>query len=178
MRIGPKQSRGGATVGRLLQSAWRYKELIAAAVLLGALLGIGWTANQPTLYEAAAHVATSEYPPTGFCTTLHRRAVPAQQLMTSPAVLEQAVKLSGSKISAEALSIPTAAPQMLTGIVAANIESYTIADSFEEVVSPNHTTRYETRRVISYGAAVVLSELESWLNENIPFRVGTPWRPE
>lgn len=70
------------------------------------------------------------------------------------------------------------APQMLTGIVAANIESYTIADSFEEVVSPNHTTRYETRRVISYGAAVVLSELESWLNENIPFRLGTPWRPE
>jgi uncharacterized protein involved in exopolysaccharide biosynthesis len=104
MSIVPRQSRGGDTVGRLLQSAGRYKGLIAAAVLLGALLGYGWTAHQPTLYEAAAQVATSECPPTGFCTVLHRRAAPAQQLMTSPAVLERAVKLSGSRISAETLA--------------------------------------------------------------------------
>jgi uncharacterized protein involved in exopolysaccharide biosynthesis len=104
MSLVPRQSRGGDTVGRLLQSAWRYKGLIAAAVLLGALLGLGWTAHQPTLYEAAAQVATSECPPTGFCTVLHRRAAPAQQLMTSPAVLERAVELSGSRISAETLA--------------------------------------------------------------------------
>lgn len=48
-------------------------------------------------------MATSECPPTGFCTVLHRRAVPAQQHITSPAVLERAVKLSGSRISAETL---------------------------------------------------------------------------
>src|SRR5829696_4931011 len=100
----PRQSRGGDLVGRLLQSAWRYKGLIAAAVLLGALLGYGWTVRQPTLYEAAALVATSECPPTGFCTVLHRRAAPAQQRMTSPAVLERAVKLSGDRISAETLA--------------------------------------------------------------------------
>jgi trypsin-like peptidase len=69
------------------------------------------------------------------------------------------------------------APQMLTGIVTSNIESYTIADSFEEIVSPNQTQRYETRRIISYGAAASLSDVEPWLNENVRFRVGTPWRP-
>jgi hypothetical protein len=100
----PRQSRGGDLVGRLLQSAWRYKGLIVAAVLLGALLGYGWAARQPTLYEAAARVATNECPPTRFCTVLHRRATPAQQLLTSPAVLERAVKLSGSRISAETLA--------------------------------------------------------------------------
>ena len=56
----PRRSRGGDLVGRLLRSAWRYKGLIVAAVLLGALLGYGWTARQPTLYEGAALVATNE----------------------------------------------------------------------------------------------------------------------
>jgi len=100
----PRQSSGGDLVGRLLQSAWRYKGLIVAAVLLGALLGYGWIASQPTPYEAAARVATNECPPTGFCTVLHRRADPAQQRITSPAVLERAVKLSGDRISAETLA--------------------------------------------------------------------------
>ena len=104
MSIVPRQSHGGNVVGRLLRSAWRYKGLIVAAVLLGALLGYGWTAGQPTLYAGAAWVATSECPPTGFCTVLHRRAAPAQQRMTSPAVLERADKLSGSRMSAETLA--------------------------------------------------------------------------
>jgi len=104
MNIVPRQSSGGDLVGRLLQSAWRYKGLIVAAVLLGALLGYGWIASQPTPYEAAARVATNECPPTGFCTVLHRPAAPAQQLMTSPAVLQRAVKLSGDRISAETLA--------------------------------------------------------------------------
>jgi len=104
MSIVPRQSRGGGVVGRLLQSAWRYRGLIAAGVLLGALVGYGWTARQPMLYEAAAQVASSECPPAGFCTVLDRRADPAQPLLTSPAVLEQAVTLSGSRMSAETLA--------------------------------------------------------------------------
>jgi len=104
MSIVPTRSRGGDLVGRLLPSAWRYKGLIVAAVLLGALLGYGWIASQPTRYAGAARVATNECPPTGFCTVLHRRADPAQQLLTSPAVLQRAVKLSGGRISAETLA--------------------------------------------------------------------------
>jgi uncharacterized protein involved in exopolysaccharide biosynthesis len=50
------QSRSGNAVGRLLGSIWRYKSLIAAAVLVGALLGYGWAARQPTLYEGVARV--------------------------------------------------------------------------------------------------------------------------
>jgi uncharacterized protein involved in exopolysaccharide biosynthesis len=91
---------GGDAIGRLLQSAWRYKWLIAAAVLLGALLGYGWASRQPTLYEGVSRLLlANRCPPDGQCGPLGSPA----QLMRSPAVLERAVKLSGSRISAEAL---------------------------------------------------------------------------
>jgi len=92
------QSPGGKVVGRLLQSAWRYKGLIVAAVLLGALLGYGWAARQPRLYEGVSRMAMyCPYSPQ--CATLRSRA----QFLGSPAVLEHAVKLSGTRISAEML---------------------------------------------------------------------------
>jgi capsular polysaccharide biosynthesis protein len=40
----------------LLQSIWHYKWLIAVAALLGMLVGYGWAARQPTLYEAVSEV--------------------------------------------------------------------------------------------------------------------------
>ena len=50
------QSPSGNAVARLLRSTWRYKPLIATAVLLGALLGYGWAARQPTLYQGVTRV--------------------------------------------------------------------------------------------------------------------------
>ena len=94
------QGPGGDVVGRLLQSAWRYKGLIAAAALLGALLGYGWAARQPTLYEGTSWVFIANSCPTDvLCRPLRDHA----QLMRSPAVLERAVKRSGGRISAETL---------------------------------------------------------------------------
>ena len=104
------QSRGGDAVGRLAQSAWRYRWLIIAAVLLGALLGYGWAARQPASYQGVTRVflvagsgSTSlpgEVPqpvePEGY---VHEQAA----LLSSPGVLHRAVKLSGSRISAETL---------------------------------------------------------------------------
>jgi hypothetical protein len=52
-----RQPGGGGAMGGLLQAVWRYKWLIAAAVLLGALLGYGWAARQPTLYEGVSRMA-------------------------------------------------------------------------------------------------------------------------
>jgi hypothetical protein len=101
----------GHAVGRLLGPIWRSKSLIATAVLLGALLGYGWAASQPTLYEGVARVFlavgsdTTSLPgetpqppgePEGY---LRSQA----QLMSSSPVLEGAVKLSGSRISVETL---------------------------------------------------------------------------
>jgi len=43
------QPPSGNAVGRLLGSFWRYRWLITAAVLLGALLGSGWAVHQPVL---------------------------------------------------------------------------------------------------------------------------------
>jgi uncharacterized protein involved in exopolysaccharide biosynthesis len=105
------QPPSGNAVGKLLGSIWRYKWLIAAAVLLGALLGSGWAAGQPTLYEGVTRVVLAagsdptalpgeaSYPPDEPEGYLRRQA----QLMSSSPVLERAVKLSGSRISVQTL---------------------------------------------------------------------------
>src|SRR5215216_4545825 len=105
------QPSSGNAVGRLLRFTWRYKLLIAAAVLLGALLGYGWAARQPTLYQGVARVilvvgsdrtalpGEAPYPPGDPESYLRSQA----QLMSSSPVLERAVTLSGSRISAETL---------------------------------------------------------------------------
>ena len=96
----PRQPGGGDAMGGLLQAAWRYRWLIAAVVLLGALLGYGWAARQPALYEKVSRVLlANRCPPNAQCPTLPGQA----QLMRSSAVLERAVKLSGNRISAETL---------------------------------------------------------------------------
>jgi capsular polysaccharide biosynthesis protein len=51
--------RGWEEIPGLLQSAWRYKWMIAAAVLLGAVLGYGWASRQPTLYEGVSRIFLS-----------------------------------------------------------------------------------------------------------------------
>jgi capsular polysaccharide biosynthesis protein len=53
------QPRGWEEGPDLLQSAWRYRLLIAAAALTGLLLGYGWAARQPTLYEGVSEVLLS-----------------------------------------------------------------------------------------------------------------------
>jgi hypothetical protein len=43
----------------LLQSAWRYKRLVAIAALVGALFGYAWEARQPTLYVGVSRLLLS-----------------------------------------------------------------------------------------------------------------------
>jgi capsular polysaccharide biosynthesis protein len=43
----------------IVQSAWRYKWLVALAALVGALLGYAWEARQPTLYEGVTRLLLS-----------------------------------------------------------------------------------------------------------------------
>jgi uncharacterized protein involved in exopolysaccharide biosynthesis len=105
------QSPGGNVVGRLLQSAWRYKGLIAATMLVGALLGYGWAARQPTLYQGVARVFLevpgSTSPPGDVLpvTPVDPGQYVRQQAqqVRSAQVLERAVKLTGNRISAETL---------------------------------------------------------------------------
>lgn len=65
------------------------------------------------------------------------------------------------------------APQMLTGLVTSNLESYSILHAIEEVDESGHRFREESRRVIQYGLVAMLSEIESWLDELVPHRRGT-----
>jgi uncharacterized protein involved in exopolysaccharide biosynthesis len=105
------QPPSGNGVGRLLGSIWRYKSLVAAAVLLGALLGSGWAARQPTLYQGVARVVLvagsdstsmpgeASYPPGDPAQYLRNQA----QLIGSAHVLQRAVERSGSRISVATL---------------------------------------------------------------------------
>lgn len=69
------------------------------------------------------------------------------------------------------------APSLITGVVASNTESYSTLDWVEEVQAEGATRVEAHHRVVSYGAAVILSPLEGWLDAKVPHRKGTPWNP-
>jgi capsular polysaccharide biosynthesis protein len=94
------QSRGWEEVPGLLQSIWRYKWMVAAAVLLGGLLGYGFASRQPTFYEGVAQVILAD--PASTASGSPQPAMEPErylrnqgQLMSSSAVLERAAKRAG-----------------------------------------------------------------------------------
>ena len=89
-------------VGHLLWSGGRYKGLIVAAVLAGALLGYGWAARQPTLYEGVSAMRVLSCPDPYFYQCLSVRDHAGR--MRSSEVLQRAVTLSGGRISAVTLA--------------------------------------------------------------------------
>lgn len=62
-----------------------------------------------------------------------------------------------------------------TGMVTANYDSYSIVDSIDEVDDNGERYRQESRRIISYGVALMLSTVQPWLKAVIPDREGWPW---
>jgi hypothetical protein len=60
------------------------------------------------------------------------------------------------------------APQMVTGIIAENIEVSTELREEEGLTEGGITEKYIYRKVINYGVAVMLDQYQSWLDENIP----------
>lgn len=69
------------------------------------------------------------------------------------------------------------APPMVTGLVTTNLETYSILDSTEEVDTSGVRTRCESRQVIRYGLAAILSDVEQWLDEHVPHRLGPAYHP-
>lgn len=67
------------------------------------------------------------------------------------------------------------APQMVTGMVTTNLESYAITDSVVEVDDSGKVYKEEARKVISYGLALTLSGVSKWLREVLPDRPGLGW---
>jgi hypothetical protein len=73
---------------------------------------------------------------------------------------------------------PGTAPGVLvTGLVTTNSESYAITDSFEDIDQDGRRLRTESRRIISYGIALLLDQFDDWLNTVAPHRKGTAFRP-
>lgn len=62
---------------------------------------------------------------------------------------------------------PRALP-MLTGMVVETIDSTTYTDEVVERTKDGKTERTTLKRLVSYGVAVMLSDLASWLNDRVP----------
>jgi capsular polysaccharide biosynthesis protein len=84
----------------LVESVRRYRWLVAAAVLLGAVTAFVWSSLQPVRYEGLVRVyldIESDQPDPG-------RIVRSQaQFLTSPAVLDKTVALSGGRFTRKEL---------------------------------------------------------------------------
>lgn len=60
------------------------------------------------------------------------------------------------------------APVMVTGLVAESIEVATVLDSQEKTLDNGSIVNEEYRRVINYGVAVMLHDIEDWLRQHVP----------
>jgi hypothetical protein len=67
----------------------------------------------------------------------------------------------------------TRAPMMITGLVTENLEAATFLDEEVKEVGGEVQNHYY-RRVINYGVAVMLSEVNDWLDSHIPPHVHKP----
>jgi uncharacterized protein involved in exopolysaccharide biosynthesis len=80
----------------LIASVWRYRWLVAVAVLVGGLAAYVWSSRQPVRYESEVHV----YLDTGIDNPDPGRMVHSQaEFLTSPAVLDRATALAGNRLT-------------------------------------------------------------------------------
>ncbi|MFK0002543.1 serine protease [Paenarthrobacter sp. NPDC090522] len=67
------------------------------------------------------------------------------------------------------------APEILTGLVTANSETYAVTDSIDDVLTDGTKYRQESRRVLTYGVGLMLSEIAQWLHTYTPNPVSRGW---
>jgi hypothetical protein len=85
----------------LIASVWRYRWLVAVAVLVGGLAAYVWSSRQPVRYESEVHVyldAGTDKPDPG--RMVHSQA----EFLTSPAVLDRATALAGHRLTPKGAS--------------------------------------------------------------------------
>jgi hypothetical protein len=61
-------------------------------------------------------------------------------------------------------------PAGVTALVTANVETYAVVDSLDEVEADGRRSRVESRRVLSYGIALLLVGVREWIHDGIPWR--------
>ncbi|MHA7278882.1 S1 family peptidase [Arthrobacter sp. MDT2-2] len=70
-------------------------------------------------------------------------------------------------LSGSALFNP-AMPSLVTGLVTTNLETFAVTDSVSEVLQDGTHYREESRRVLNYGLALMLSDVADWLYLEVP----------
>lgn len=62
---------------------------------------------------------------------------------------------------------PADHPGLLFGMVTENLESYTTLEEVEELTKAGEVVRVESRRVITYGIALMLDDVHTWIHERL-----------
>ncbi len=68
------------------------------------------------------------------------------------------------------LLYPADHPGLLFGMVTENLESYTTLEEIEERTKAGEVARIENRRVITYGIALMLEPVHTWIHEQLEER--------
>jgi Mrp family chromosome partitioning ATPase/LPS O-antigen subunit length determinant protein (WzzB/FepE family) len=88
----------------LVASVWRYRWLVAAVALAGALAGLGFSLVQPVQYEASSRILlTVPSSQDGGQVDPNRFVLNEAAFMTSPPVLDRAVRLAKGRVTVRQL---------------------------------------------------------------------------
>jgi hypothetical protein len=66
---------------------------------------------------------------------------------------------------------------LLVGMVTSSYESYSVTDSVDEVDQHGRQTRVESRKIVSYGIALLLEGVQDWIDAVVP-RPHNPHHPQ
>jgi hypothetical protein len=61
-------------------------------------------------------------------------------------------------------------PSAVIGVITTNLDTYSIVDSRTEIDEKGATYREESRRILSYGIGLLISEVRDWLLSEFPWR--------
>jgi capsular polysaccharide biosynthesis protein len=94
------QPPSGVAVGALFRFVSRYKGLMAALVLLGVLLGYGWSSRQPVRYEGVVRFFVEAGSDQSDVDKVVRRQA---EVLISPVILDRTVALTGDRLTRKEL---------------------------------------------------------------------------
>jgi capsular polysaccharide biosynthesis protein len=149
----------------LVASAWRYRWLVAAVALAGALAGVGVSMVQPVLYEGVStiHLASAPSGDGGGGQVDPDRYVRNQAaFIVSPPVLERAVRLSKGRVTVKELRKQLAAePSKESDLVTVRVRDRTAAGAVELADAVGRAYEETAVQQVKDGAARTVRRLQA-----------------
>jgi capsular polysaccharide biosynthesis protein len=149
----------------LVASAWRYRWLVAAVALAGALAGLGVSQLQPVMYEGSSRILLASQPSgegSGGQVEPDRYVRNQAAFIVSPPVLERAVRLAGGRVTVKQLrKVLVAEPSKESDLVTVRVRDRTAAGAVELVDAVGRAYEQTAMEQVRAGAARTVSRLSA-----------------